>query len=241
MAAPNPVRIIPATSGNMRAGGEYVIRDEFTADRAAGAVNGTAAEPGPGVRVVVDTEGKITIAGGALMLRGREGESKLGRPAIFLVEIRRDGREDITNPVTPSQADKTFLFGILADTAGTLTAQTPNMILSSAGMRSASGTQENTFGAFATGTTYTWAIVLRATGCSRHFVKGGTFTYWTSIMLDICTPTQYAIRLSKITMRRSPPTPSASPSPAGSPPRLSVTVSTARRALGGTASAIPKA
>ena len=42
----------------------FLLRDEFTTDRAAGAVNGTAAEPGPGPRTAVDTGNNLRINGG---------------------------------------------------------------------------------------------------------------------------------------------------------------------------------
>jgi hypothetical protein len=45
----------------------YLLRDEFTTDRAAGAVNGTATEPGPGTRTVADTDGDaVSISSGLL-------------------------------------------------------------------------------------------------------------------------------------------------------------------------------
>ena len=39
----------------------WLLYDQFTTIRAVTAVNGTAAEPGPGTRVVVDTESKLSI------------------------------------------------------------------------------------------------------------------------------------------------------------------------------------
>ena len=48
----------------------YLLRDEFTTDRAAGAVDGTAAEPGPGTRTVVDTSSIISISGGEAVFNG---------------------------------------------------------------------------------------------------------------------------------------------------------------------------
>jgi lysophospholipase L1-like esterase len=53
---------------------EYLFRDLFTTDRAAGAVNGTAAEPGVGTRTVVDTAGQLSIAGGALTIGAAAGD-----------------------------------------------------------------------------------------------------------------------------------------------------------------------
>lgn len=49
-----------------KSGLKWLLRDEFTTDRAAGAVNGTAAEPGPGTRTTQETDGQWTISSGAL-------------------------------------------------------------------------------------------------------------------------------------------------------------------------------
>lgn len=40
-----------------------LLVDTFDTNRAAGSVNGTAAEPGAGVRTVVDTQSKLSITG----------------------------------------------------------------------------------------------------------------------------------------------------------------------------------
>lgn len=46
----------------------YLLRDLFATDRAAGAVNGTAAEPGPGTRTITDLDSRITVTGGELAI-----------------------------------------------------------------------------------------------------------------------------------------------------------------------------
>ena len=60
----------------------YLLRDEFTTTRAAGAVNGTAAEPGPGTRVVVDAGSDLSIAGSQLVFSG--GTGSYGDPGYWL-------------------------------------------------------------------------------------------------------------------------------------------------------------
>lgn len=67
------LRIIPDT-GVARLGGgglsvlgggvSYLLRDTFTTTRLSGAVNGSAAEPGPGTRIVTDSGSQVTIADG---------------------------------------------------------------------------------------------------------------------------------------------------------------------------------
>src|SRR3972149_8255471 len=44
----------------------HILDDQFTTDRAAGAVNGTSAEPTGGTRTVTDTESKLSISSGLL-------------------------------------------------------------------------------------------------------------------------------------------------------------------------------
>ena len=51
----------------------YLLQDRFTTPLAAGSINGTAAEPGPGARIVVDTTGKLSITGGRLVFSGSRG------------------------------------------------------------------------------------------------------------------------------------------------------------------------
>lgn len=53
----------------------YLMRDVFITDRAAGAVNGTVAEPGPGTRTVVDGNNTVSTSSGALVVSGT--------PALF--------------------------------------------------------------------------------------------------------------------------------------------------------------
>src|SRR3990167_2893172 len=48
----------------------YLLDDEFTDIKAAGAVNGTPAVPGPGTRVLVDTNLIMSTAGGVLVVNG---------------------------------------------------------------------------------------------------------------------------------------------------------------------------
>lgn len=44
----------------------FTVRDDFTDTVAAGSVNGTDADPGPGVRAVVDTESKLSLSSGVM-------------------------------------------------------------------------------------------------------------------------------------------------------------------------------
>jgi lysophospholipase L1-like esterase len=60
----------------------YLFRDEFTTDLAAGSVNGTASEPGPGMRTVTDTENKLAISGSVLACAGPKAAAAWGDPGV---------------------------------------------------------------------------------------------------------------------------------------------------------------
>lgn len=60
---------------------KWLYRDEFITDRATGAINNTAAEPGVATRSVTDTQGKLSIFGEKLLCSG--GNSTFGDPAIW--------------------------------------------------------------------------------------------------------------------------------------------------------------
>ena len=64
---------VQGATGGRGGGLRYLLRDEFTTDRAAGAVDGTAAEPGPGTRTVVDTGSDVSIASDVLVIAGGAG------------------------------------------------------------------------------------------------------------------------------------------------------------------------
>lgn len=68
---------------------EFLIRDEFITARAAGAVNGTPAEPGPGTRVVTDTGSFAPIVGGEFTTTDVAGN---GDPGLwYAAQIRATG------------------------------------------------------------------------------------------------------------------------------------------------------
>jgi len=70
MCSSKILKLWPVVMGGNKV--RYLLRDEFTTDLAAGAVNGTAAEPGPGARTVVDVESKIVINHGGWINMGAQ-------------------------------------------------------------------------------------------------------------------------------------------------------------------------
>ncbi len=158
---------------------KYLLRDEFIAPLATGSVNGTAAEPGPGTRTVVDTGNNISLSGGKLVFAngtGTWGQTYLAEPALV---GRVPGIIGIFD-ITPSQTNKFFQLGF-----GTLVTGYPDYMgvqfSTSAAIRffgNHSGAVIPIVGSYVTATNYKVAIIQRSNG-SFLFVKGGIYTNYT--------------------------------------------------------------
>ena len=160
--------------------GAYLLRDEFSVDVAAGSVDGTAAVPGPGTRKVVDTESKLTIAGGNLMFAGGKAAPEWGDPATWFDAIARvAGRIGKFNVTTNALINTTMEAGFSSDRTGRALTGGAVEFLSGGTIRTLAngGAIGDNIGAWTVATEYNVATVLRATGLFV-FVKGGAFTAW---------------------------------------------------------------
>lgn len=75
-----------------RGGTTPLFEDLFTTDRAAGSVNGTPAEPGPGNRVATDTGNQQSIASAKLHWAGRTSATSPSYSGDGVARARRPGR-----------------------------------------------------------------------------------------------------------------------------------------------------
>lgn len=157
----------------------YLLNDTFTTARSAGAVNGTRAEPGPGVRTVLDTNSKLSLSGGALTLvTGAAGNFD---PTIIYTGLTRAvGRVLVAQmTVTANRAQLGWLGNNTATTASITNARaaafdqntTTLNVISNSGVGIAVAT-------VVLSTSYQFAVVARAAG-AFYFIKGGAFTNWT--------------------------------------------------------------
>ena len=159
------------------AGGiKYLLRDDFTDTRAAGAVNGTLATPGPGTRAVKDTNTKISVgsdylnyATGAAMNDGYWLDAVVrtpGRVLLFLV-----------NSTSGNMLAIGYGNASLSDSTGCEMRIYGNQLYHfTAGAVSV--------GAYTNSTNYYLACVILSTG-EYWFVKGGTqYTTWTFICVE---------------------------------------------------------
>ena len=165
---------VQSALGGRGGGVRYLLRDEFTTDRAAGAVDGTAAEPGPGTRTVVDTESKITISADKLTFAGGRAAPFWGDPAAYYGAIERTpGRLLIASFVPAGSGVGGADIGFDSDKTSTnlngLNVVATNLRFSNV-----------VLGAVGGGTEYKYAIALVAAGF-LGFIKGGAYTRWTYV------------------------------------------------------------
>lgn len=156
----------------------YLLNDEFNINRAAGAVNGTSAEPTGGTRTVVDTNGKLSITGGQLSILSNN--SAWG-PIIYYPQVTRTAGKILVDQFTVSSAAEGYPLGWRTSTggqgqAGAFAYYIGSLYFEDSGVFG----NENTKVAesLGTGTTYQLASVLRGTG-AYGFIKGGVYTNWT--------------------------------------------------------------
>lgn len=150
----------------------YLFRDEFTVDLAAGSVNGTYSSDGKSTRTVIDTENKLSISGGNLLIIPKAAPA-YGNPALWYdtAVARAAGQLAVFKFRLPA-TDKTCVFGF--DTDKTSTPGANGAIFGTSGLISQfdnNGGGAN-IGAYSAGYDYLLTLALRATGCD-YFVQGG--------------------------------------------------------------------
>lgn len=157
----------------------YLLRDEFTTNLAAGSVNGTAAEPGPGTRTVTDTSNCIIIRDDVLVINGNAGwgATSISEGAV----TRQAGRLMAFSCYIGAAGSQSAIYGFFSQ------ASELNYYHCLDGVYfNANGKIYSWPGNVDTG--YTWAtqvrydiiIELKAAG-SRVYLKGGILTDWTLI------------------------------------------------------------
>lgn len=162
----------------------YSLRDLFTTARAAGAVNGTAAEPGglgAPTRVVTDAENLISIGGGKAIFAGGKATPAYGDPRLQPIgSITRAAGliiawEFNANLLTGKIID----FGVDSDTSSTVyNGFAPNGV-TDLRVRHA-GNLLAADKAISAGVSYIGVVVLRSTGAD-FLIKGGVYTDFTII------------------------------------------------------------
>lgn len=154
----------------------YLVNDTFTTDRAAGAVNGTDAEPGPGRRIVIDGNNKLSLSGGNALFA--TGGVAAGNPGLLYGFVSRAPGRIVVGQAT--YTTNGLEFGWDTNLAGQL-ATCVRFSGTTLQIRS-DGIGATAVGTVATATAYSMAVVQRAAG-EYFFIKGGAFTNWTLIYI----------------------------------------------------------
>lgn len=152
----------------------YLLHDRFGGALAAGAVNGTAADPGPGTRTVTDTNSKLSITGGVLSFA--TGGAGVGDPGLWEAGTSRAFGKTALLALNTSIAANAVYGGWDSNQAGVPS----DAFQFESTLRLRANSTEIVVGAFSISTQYSVAIVLRSSGC-YYFIKGGAFTNWTLV------------------------------------------------------------
>jgi len=152
----------------------WLLRDEFSDTRAAGAVNGTPATPGPGTRTVTDTGNVLSVGGGLITCALPTG---IGDPRYFLDALARAaGMVGIARRFNgASRLYFGFDDGVDGVPVRNAFYQQITDLLVYPGSVTVAGAVLST--------DYDLAIVLRTTG-AYYFIRGGTFAAWTLLWID---------------------------------------------------------
>lgn len=174
-------RMMQAAAG--RGGIVYLLRDEFTADEAAPKASPAAAEPGPGTRTLTQTDGQFSSSAGRLVfpaqasptwgdLSIRYGAVTRAAGVMFAASVNLSTYSNLGigfgRTTTPGSPSTWFDIGLDVSTGALLARYV--------------GTQIAIGPTLVTGTTYTFFIVLSATG-GYSFIQGGVYTYPTLIWI----------------------------------------------------------
>lgn len=168
----------------------YWLNDEFITDRAGGAANNTAAEPGPGLRHTTELDGSITISNGLLNLSGQTtvvlGELKLYYSLPFSREEGRTFEFRVRHNATG-----TCLIGLFNNTTMALGDANHAFYINGTAFSIRNDPSNTSIGVATASTWVTLRIVLKATGCDYYvndkLVGSGTSYTTTPLYLGVST------------------------------------------------------
>jgi len=159
---------------------KWLRDDEFSDERAAGAVNGTPATPGPGTRIAVDAGGDaLSIGGGAVNFANLNED--YGDPSLQYASVSRTSGRVMIWHVTFAATDEHIRIG--------LDDQSPPTITTDEEILHFENTAKITYrvdlvnvGAYAA-SAYACAMILRTQG-GYVLIKGGAYTDWTLLWIS---------------------------------------------------------
>lgn len=159
-----------------------ILVDNFLTDLAAGSVHNTAAEPGPGTRVVVDTENKLSIANDKIVFAGGATIPAYGDPGYWLDAVTRTAGYLMKLELNLSATSlKIISFGWDSDQSGAIATHQMRFKDDATIVYVDGGGNLVTPETFSLNTNYQVILFLRATGFAA-FLKGAGYADWTFLL-----------------------------------------------------------
>lgn len=143
-------------------GPTYVLFDNYLTARAAGAVDGTAAEPTGGNRIVTDEESGVTISGGRLVYAG-QSTAVWGEQAVYYPTVVREAGRLMMFKARFGLTNQS-LFGFDVNASGIVTENAFSVVASSVSAYAAGSASDVVFSPLDSGTDNIFTIMLRASG-----------------------------------------------------------------------------
>jgi len=152
---------------------QYLLDDEFTTPLAAGSVNGTYATDGVNLRMVVDTENKLSITGGNLSLLPASSivNYTVYSPGLHYPTQTRTAGKMMIGSITHQSG----IGGVGFEIAGRDCYINNGVYFNGGNLQSGFDGGNVIIGTYANGGTYTVATILRAAG-AFFFARGGIYT-----------------------------------------------------------------
>ena len=164
-------KILSTTSFNII---NYLLRDSFTPSLSAGSVHNTYAKPGPGRRIVVDTESKISISSDKLVFSSGKASPANGDPGLWYEAMARQAGLILRTGLRfTTLSGRIVSWGFDTDQAGNLGA--PGYLVnstSSLNIQYGLTFYQGMLPPLVNLTDYEFAVILRSNG-SQHYQKIG--------------------------------------------------------------------
>lgn len=161
----------------------WLLNDQFTTNASAPLTSGAAAEPGPGVRTIVDTGNQLTIASQKLTITGIAGTAYVNPRVVYPAQNRAAGLALFLDLTQPIGAGYPLVGFFRVSTGGELNCAAV-VAMGSSNYYMDRDALALVVGAITMGTTYSVCICLQATG-AFYFAKGGSqYTSWTLLFFD---------------------------------------------------------
>lgn len=160
------------------------VYDRFDSNVAASSADGTAAEPGPGVRMVADTESRFAIVGGVASFSGGKASPAWGDPRLVYSAVPHQTVRVLLAEVVPTSgiwaiglanANEAIPTGVFLKVDGTTLQAVANTAVNGAAV---------TVGSVTMGSTYQIMLDVQS-GNTLWWIKGGPeYPDWRNLRVD---------------------------------------------------------